>query len=238
MEICQKDVDRLTKIQNLFLNMLLGVYKCPAMLMYWDLKILTVPLRILKMKLLLFHHISCLPTSTLAAQVMTIQQQLSLPGLNLEVKNWLMQHQIINVAHYTKKEWKNLVNGKIHDDNRKFLISWSKKYKKIDTLSLECEDYKMKDYFYELTLSDSRLKFRERSGCLNTCRVSFPSDRKNLEALYQCYHCSQLDTGPRHWVNCEVYSEIIARKGLNINLDIDMIKLYREIFKMRTNGDS
>ena len=132
---------------------------------------------------------------------------------------------------------RNWQRKKIHKDNRKFLIEWSKKYKKIDTLNIECEDYKVKDYFHTLNLADSRVKFRERAGCLKTCRVSFPSARENLEARYLCHHCSQLDTGPRHWVNCNVYSQIIAKKGLNLSLDIDMISFYREIIHMRTKSD-
>ena len=37
MEIRSRDVERLNKVQNLFLNCLLGVFKCPVDLMYWDL---------------------------------------------------------------------------------------------------------------------------------------------------------------------------------------------------------
>ena len=61
MDISANDINRLVKIENLFLNMLLNVYKCPAALMYWDLKVTVAPVRILRNKLLLYHHISSLP---------------------------------------------------------------------------------------------------------------------------------------------------------------------------------
>ena len=53
MEMRKKDVDELIKLQNLFLNTLLGVKNCPALYMLWELGMLTVPLRLLKEKLLL-----------------------------------------------------------------------------------------------------------------------------------------------------------------------------------------
>ena len=60
MEIRSRDVERLNKVQNLFLNCLLGVFKSPVDLMYWDLKFLTINHRILKEKLLFFHDLKYL----------------------------------------------------------------------------------------------------------------------------------------------------------------------------------
>ena len=56
-----RDLESLVQIQNLFLNSLLGVFKCPAPLMLWDLSVLSIHLRILKEKLLLYQQITCLP---------------------------------------------------------------------------------------------------------------------------------------------------------------------------------
>ena len=104
-------------------------------------------------------------------------------------------------------------------------------------MKLECEDYQMKEYFFSLTLSDSRMKFRERSGCLKTCRVASPSDEENMRALYECFHCTQIDTGPNHWISCSVYSKFISEKGLDIRQDACLMQYYRHIIKMRTGEE-
>ena len=53
----QRDLETLTKIENLFYNNLLAIQKCPAVGMMWDLGVIVMPLRIRKEKLLLYHHI-------------------------------------------------------------------------------------------------------------------------------------------------------------------------------------
>ena len=89
---------------------------------------------------------------------------------------------ITDMSKFSKNEWKRFVSEKIDSEDRKFIIDWSTKYKKIDTLSLECEDYEIKDYFFRLSLEESRVKFREHSaGCLKTCRTVCPSDIENIK---------------------------------------------------------
>ena len=88
---CMKksDLDQLSKLQNLFLNVLLGVQHCPVPLMMWDLKMLSIPLRILKSKLLLYHHISHLSENDISHRVLLEQQRLQLPGLYEDVSAFL-----------------------------------------------------------------------------------------------------------------------------------------------------
>ena len=92
LDIKQKDMDKLIKIQNLFLNVLLGLRNCPAAMMLWDVCLLSIPNRILKEKLMLYHHISCLPQGALASQVLACQQRHELPGLHQEVSNFLKKY--------------------------------------------------------------------------------------------------------------------------------------------------
>ena len=86
MQINKKDMDKLIKVQNLFLNVLLGIRNCPTPLMLWDLKILSIPLNILKSKPLLFHHISSLPESSISHQVLSLQLRLNLPSVFEDIK--------------------------------------------------------------------------------------------------------------------------------------------------------
>ena len=210
--IQNKDIIRLTKVQNLFLNVLLGVRNCPAALMLWDLCILSIPHRILKEKLILYHHLSCLPVGALGRQVLEQQQHLQMPGLHEEVAGFLKKHEIINIQAFSKSNWKSFVKNKLSIANREFIIEWSKKYKKLDYLSLGCEDYERKSYLYKLSLAQARIKFRERSKTMNTCRTQFPSDVRNFKAKFECFHCDNIDT-LNHWRTCEAYSHLRQSKN-------------------------
>ena len=234
MEISKYDIGRLTRVHNLFLNILLGVYNCLAPLMYLDTKMLVRSVKILREKLLFHHHVSTSSSSSLCNQILRIQQKYRFPSIENEITPFLNKYKITDVCSYSKKEWKDLILNKTDMENREYIINWSKDYKKIDTLDLECEDYELKSYFSTLSLVNSRIKFRERSGCLKTCRVACPSDRDNIRAMYKCYHCPQIDTGPSHFKNCRVYLKIKEAKKLDLSDEADLMSYYSEIIKMRT----
>ena len=139
---------------------------------------------------------------------MNVQEMMGFPSLYDDIKHFLNKYAIIDVNSYSKQNWRQLVFGKTDLENRQYLINWSRKYKKIDTLSLECENYELKDYFNKLNLAESRLKFRQRSNSVYTCRTMFSSDPENIRAKYECFHCPNLDI-LSHWSHCSEYSKIL-----------------------------
>ena len=185
---------------------LLGVQHCPVSLMMWDLKILSMPLRILKSKLLLYHHISHLSDSDISHRVLVQQQRLQLAGLHEDVSRFLNKYEVVDIKSYSKSEWSRFVNSKIEDENRDSLWERSKYYKKLDYLSLGCEDYEVKPYFHKLNLAQSRIKFWERSKTLKYCRTSHPSEESNLKVSLRCFHCNEIDL-ISHWYTCPRYSK-------------------------------
>ena len=92
------DLELLSKVQRLFLNSILGVKNCPASLMLWDLKMLDMPMRILREKLLLYHHISCLPKNTVAHQMMVAQERFCFPSLRNEISGFLSKFGVVDVT--------------------------------------------------------------------------------------------------------------------------------------------
>ena len=230
--LCMKksDLDQLSKLQNLFLNVLLGVQHCPVPLMMWDLKMLSIPLRILKSKLLLYHHISHLSENDISHRVLLEQQRLQLPGLYEDVSAFLNKHEVTNIHDFSKTEWSRFVSNKIEGENRDYLLEWSRKYKKLDYLSLGCEDYEVKPYFHKLNLAQSRIKFWERSKSMKYCRTSQPSDKHNLKVSLRCYHCQKFDL-LSHWYSCPRYSNL--RKSKNLEDDFQLTNDFSEIMRMR-----
>ena len=236
VEMKKSDMNRLCKLQNLFLNTLLNVQKCPVPLMYFDLAMTTIPLKILKEKLILFHHISCLPKKAIAYQVLQIQQRLHFPTMFKEVEAFLIENEICDVTKFTEKKWKELTKRKIQIQNRDFLIEEAKRYKKIDSVSLACEDFEMKDYFFNLDLNRARIKFRERSKCMKTCKTHFSSDPRFLEGNYTCVSCAEgkVDT-LSHWRECVAYSKF--RESRNLESDLDLVNYYQDIIKSRLDEE-
>ena len=167
LDMRQSDMNVLNKLQNLFLNTLLNTYNCPTPLMYLDLNVLTMPMRILSAKLILYHHIACLPERSISNRIMKIQENLNFPSLFEEIADFLTKHEIISVQSYSKAAWKDLVKHLIESDNRESLLESTKKYKKLDYASLSCEEPRMREYFLELNLTGARIKFKERSSCFS-----------------------------------------------------------------------
>ena len=131
---------------------------------------------------------------------------------------------------------KKFVHEKIIDLNREFILENSKKYKKLNYLSIACEKYGLKEYFHNLNLSDCRLKFRERAKCMTSCRIDYPSDIENIRAQFKCYHCDEVDNGSLHWKSCSGYEHL--RINRNLESDVDLCGYYRDIINLRGQSES
>ena len=226
----KSDTDRLTKLQNLFLNNLLDTYNCPVPLMYFDLALLQIHLQILKQKLLLFHHISCLPENSVARNILTISQQFHFPGLHNEVNMFLVEHEITDVGRFSKAEWKTHISKILESENRKNLLHKSRNYKKLDYISLSLEDYELKDYFCSLDLERARMRFKERSGCVSTCRRQFSS-----EFIRRSFYCPSCNTQSvdviKHWVRCSSYQKFLISR--DIQTEKGLLSFYLDVINYR-----
>ena len=231
MEMKRNDIDKLCKLQNYFLNTLLNTFHCPIPLMHLDLSVLTIPYRLLKDKLVFYHHLTCLPESALANQVLVIQEKFQFPNLCNEIQHFLNKHEIVDVKNYSKKEWKDFVKDRIQWENREFLLESSKRYKKLDYLSLSSEEPGVKEYFKNLDLAGSRIKFKERSGCMTTCKASFLS--QNLTSMFCTFCQSKSICNLSHWRRCNGYSKF--RISRNLSLDSDIVAYYRDIIDLGKN---
>ena len=200
-------MNTVNKLQNLFFKNLLEIQKCYVYSMYWDLGATVISLRILRHKLSLYHHIKCLPSSSLSGRVLSVQEDLHFPGLYEDVHGFLAQHGVTNVKDFTGQQWKVFVKNKIAEMNRSLILEEIKQSKKLDYYSLANEDFGLKPYFQSLTLSDSRIKYRERSKCMKSCRTHFPSDPENIREMFRCVSCNDVD-GLDHWKTSTCYKNL------------------------------
>ena len=138
-------MELLSKIQRLFLNVLLGVKNCPSSLILWDLGMMDMQIRILREKLILYHHISCLPKTAIAHQIMKTQDRLNFPSLRQEILPFLAKFGVSDVTNFSKQKWQCFVKEAALELNRQKLIENFKSYKKLDFLELSVEEFGIKD---------------------------------------------------------------------------------------------
>ena len=72
--------------------------------MYFDLALLTIPYQILKDKLILYHHVSCLPVSAIARKTIDLQRSHHFPGLFKQVEKFLIESEIDYIHKFSKLE--------------------------------------------------------------------------------------------------------------------------------------
>ena len=103
--ITKKIMDEFEDIQLRFLRLILGVGSgCPIPALYWETGCKHIKYRILKNKLLFYHHLATLPSSSLANEIFSLQESLGLPGLISECQNFLTTNEIDEVKNYSKLE--------------------------------------------------------------------------------------------------------------------------------------
>ena len=88
--------------------------------------------RILHSKLLLLHHVATLGEDTLAREIYDVQQELNLPGLHLECRNFLVNTGVSDLKKYTPTQWKKFVKTEVLKANKVDILNLMKKpYKKL-----------------------------------------------------------------------------------------------------------
>ena len=189
-----------------------------------------MPLRILKEKLSLYHHIKCLLQNSIAGQVLAVQENLDFPGLHQDIQGFLAQHAVTDVKDFSKQKWKAFVKMKIAEMNRSFILEEIKSSKKLDYFDLASENFQLRPYFLSLNLADLRLKHQERSKCMQTCRTHFPSDQANISEMFRCFSCNEID-GLAHWKTSDCYRQL--REGKSLDQDEELCEFYRNVIKLR-----
>ena len=181
----------------------------------------------------MYHHILCLPDSSLAHQFLTVQEKFNFPSLKDEIEDFLAEFEVTGVKRFTKVEWRKYVKEKIHQKNWAFLLEGLAKYSKIDYNEIALEEFGLKEYFKNLNLSESRLKFRIRSKCVSTCQTHYPSNKDYALNSFRCINCPeefeiyQLS----HWHHCKFFIEKFGE--INKDDEKSIIKFYQGVIKFR-----
>ena len=242
LDMDTKSLKTLESLQYEFLRCLLAVGSgCPVPLLLWETGTILMEFRILQKKLLFMHHLTNLPDSSLAKEVFCIQTKMELPGIAQDCADFLSRFGLYDLNLYSKEQFKKLVKEKIYELNRCKLLNSikEKKYKKVDLKSLEKETFKTKDYFKELNVNDSRVRFKIASEMLPSIKMNFQSDKKFTADCWTCDGCRDGLTDKRdsqnHVIFCEAYEEF--RIGKDLSKDQDLVDYFKSVIEHRMKTD-
>ena len=137
---------------------------------YWDTQSLQTEYILMLNKLKFLWHLSSLPNTSLAKEILNLQKDdRSLPSLLTECEPILEKIGITrDPTSYTKKEWKRLISKKVHQLNKESLLQQIQSSKKLDINKLFSEEYEVKPYLSEKNISKGRTFFSSRSFMLST----------------------------------------------------------------------
>ena len=201
--------------------------------------------RILQKKLLFLHHVATLPDEALAKEVFQVQEELNLPGLIQDCKDFLIRGGITNLSSYSKFQWKNLVKAEINKLNKNDILEKMRGYKKISYHEFAKQPFQLQAYMKTLNIAQARLRFKLKTSMTPTVRMNFPSDVEFSDQLWTCTGCSDVPDrscgviGRRdtetHIIVCPGYDDL--QQDMNLDEDRDLVKYFSMVIKRRLDTD-
>ena len=232
--ISEQSLEKLEELQNTLYRMLLAVPKTtPIASLAWDMGGIKMKFRIILKKLMFLHHLKSLDDSTLAKQVLIVQDTNLLPGLVAECKEYIYKYRLPNILKVTMthNEWKAKVKNMIKQENEKELKEQILKSKKLEDSDLPEEEFGRKLYLEELDLTSARTKFKFRTKMSQYVKMNYSSSPEYSQDLWRCHSCrTKIDT-QAHVLWCPEYSTL--REGKSLESDQDLCEYLREVFRIR-----
>ena len=246
-EITPCTVQVLEDLQLQFYRCLLAVGSgCPIPALYFETGGKLMKYRILQKKLLFLHHVATLPDEALAKEVFQVQEELNLPGLLQDCKDFIIMAGITNFSSFSKFQWKNLVKNEINKLNKNEILEKMKGYKKVSFEEYAKQPFQLQNYMKTLNISQARLRFKLKTSMTPTVRMNFPSDAEFTDQLWTCTGCSDLTDmagammGRRdtqtHIMACPGYDDL--RQDINLEEDRDLVKYFSLVIKRRLDTDN
>ena len=229
-----QSVEKLDKLQNLFLQTLFAVgQSCPRPTLCWDTATVTMQTRVEKSKLLLLHHIKNLDNSSLAKQVYKEQSEHGWTGLVAECEEILKQWNLNDIfENCTKSQWKSAVKKEAKLKNEDKLRTLIKKSSKLEVL--KGESYGEKSYISDMKMQDARMNFSLRSRMYD-CKMNFLNNPVFKAEMWRCDSCQSCVDSQSHILYCPAYHQL--REGRSLSSDQDIVSYFKEVLAIRSKLD-
>ena len=177
-----------------------------------------------------------LDNNTLAYQVKKIQEKLQAPGLIKECMTYINELNLPNIleVRMTSTKWKKIVKEAVIKENETLLKKEIMKSKKLKTSEMASENFMIRPYIRELTLSEARTLFKFRSQMTQYIKMNYKNEQRYAKSLWKCDKCSNIDT-QSHILWCPYYKNLRHQKDLKNNKDL--CKYLKDIYNDRKRDD-
>ena len=263
--ISSKALKLLDKVSLRYLRLVLSVGTgCPIPILFTETNTLLMSNRIWLSKLRFIRHVLTLPVGSLARDIAE-KQIVHRIGLIQEVEPLLIEmgiSEINSIQHYSKYQWRNMTRKFIFNKNHSDLVSMCEKknYSKINTEAIRNKPIKVSEYFRDLSVDDSRLKFKLLSRMTPSVASNWSSSKKFRERGLLCVGCSPpssvtavtgsetqaqpptTGTGSRdsesHIEICDAYSDLRNFKSLQGAGDKVILDFFRKVIERRAQQEN
>ena len=161
----------------------------------------------------------------------------NIPSIVTECEEYFQKWKLGNITDYSKQQFERMIKKNLARKNMADLLERAKNMKKVKKEDYESSEFKIKEYFKQLNLHDSRTIFRKNSFMLKTVRSNFKSDKRYKAESYLCPDCLTLDPPVSHQdtqealATCQGNSDL--RQGINLNDLKQEAKYYQSITTRR-----
>ena len=167
----------------------------------------------------------------MANEILSVQKQFNFPGLVQECSEILNELNLPDItnrdiaAEWSKLQWKREVNKKIKEKCESELKDRMATYSKLKDGPMMTENFGLREYMKEMTVTDARVKFAIRSFMYDV-KFNYKSDPKNSAELWKCDSCmsGHIQT-QSHILFCDAFSELRKDRDLNNGNDLVSYKL-------------
>ena len=134
----------------------------------------------------------------------------------------------------SKTKWKYIAKEAVNKQNKLHLLEQSKSYKKLSFQKLSSEDYGLKSYIRTMNMSSARVFFAARAQMLVTVQHNYKNKPEYVANQWLC-QCGEPDL-QAHLETCSSYLHL--QQGLDLKVDIDLVKFYQLVIKERTENQA
>ena len=226
--------NRLDNLQNILMRSLLSVpNSTPIAALNWDCGMLSMEYRVNQKKLLFLHYLVYLDQNTLAKQIFHAQKEYNFPGFVSEGQALLKFFNLPDIVYeditVSKLQWKTMVKKAVTSKFEELIKGKIKKMTKLKDGPMNLENFELKTYLSEMSLTDARTLFRIRSQTTDV-KMNQRSSKAHAKNLWKCSECGNIDT-QSHILWCPFHAHL--REGKSLESDSDLVEYMKKVFIVR-----
>ena len=230
VEIPKQAEEILENLQLFYVRLILRVPQgAPKIALRSETGLLSMKLRVYKMKCMLIFHIRGLEVTSMARMVYDEQCRQKWPGLAEEVRNICLALGIddANDTIMTKEAYKKVVRTACKEFDEREMKAGMEGRTKLEKFCQD--DCNLKEYMRQKSLRDVRDTFRTRTQLLEGFKGNFRNKYKDGDM--RCEGCLQDEDTQPHVMLCTAYEDIRGSKDMS--KDEDIVEYFREVLVRR-----